>query len=668
MSIGDGGKFLMFKLKVFLRKKQLSEIHLNDNQDYIAGRREDAEIVLESFKGISRDHFRINSNGEFCAVEVLSKYGKVYFNGEESQSFVLNPQDSFTLDQYEFILVQEQSQKQLDVSPQNILSDTSVPATLDSEVGSEKTTVEFTPQVVYIKVMDSKLMIPKELLRLESGEVWTAGRDSSNQIVIEDQKVSRKQFEVSRKGQQYFINDLGSVNGTHVNGSALTPHQPLLLKSGDAISVLDNLFYFELHDPQFKNKLETLKQIQPYQAQEIQSQDYFTQEQRANELQVMQNNLPPQIQMSHQANGDLIITQQNNKNKRTQFIRIFIAIIALVGLYFYMEEENKPAQKVPANSALLDPFSKLSIEQQNFIRQTYDLAHNYYTQGKYQLAQQEILKIKDLVPSFRDSQDIERLATEALLIQDEQRKAALKEKEMQEIEDKIQSQSQICSEKITENTTMEELDSCLDSIKQFNPQHVKILELKAIVEKNIAIKIAEREALEAKNAEVQKLVKLYKIADKIDSNKDPFKSMDAHQLVIKAKHPDPMGLKEKSRAKISSIKKRLNQQIKSFEENASKYYESQDLKNAILQLKKAKMIDPTNSDVDDRINQWTMDLKKQMMSIYQEGILEESFGNVEGTDGKMGAKEKWKKIIELDIPDGDYYKKSKIKLKKYGVE
>ena len=50
-----------------------------------------------------------------------------------------------------------------------------------------------------------------------------------------------------------------------------------------------------------------------------------------------------------------------------------------------------------------------------------------------------------------------------------------------------------------------------------------------------------------------------------------------------------------------------------------------------------------------------------MQTIYQESILEEGVGEVEA------AKVKWKKILEQSIPEEEYFKKAKIKLKKYGV-
>ena len=45
----------------------------------------------------------------------------------------------------------------------------------------------------------------------------------------------------------------------------------------------------------------------------------------------------------------------------------------------------------------------------------------------------------------------------------------------------------------------------------------------------------------------------------------------------------------------------------------------------------------------------------------------QNFGHVDGSESRPGAKDKWKKIIETDLEDGDYYRKAFIKLKKYGV-
>jgi hypothetical protein len=50
-----------------------------------------------------------------------------------------------------------------------------------------------------------------------------------------------------------------------------------------------------------------------------------------------------------------------------------------------------------------------------------------------------------------------------------------------------------------------------------------------------------------------------------------------------------------------------------------------------------------------------------MKALYSDSVLEENLGNIES------AKVKWKEILENDIDTGDYYKKAKSKMKKYGI-
>lgn len=45
------------------------------------------------------------------------------------------------------------------------------------------------------------------------------GRDASAQFVLEDTLVSRRHFQVVQEGGAWFVEDLGSTNGTMLNGS-----------------------------------------------------------------------------------------------------------------------------------------------------------------------------------------------------------------------------------------------------------------------------------------------------------------------------------------------------------------------------------------------------------------------------------------------------------------
>ena len=67
------------------------------------------------------------------------------------------------------------------------------------------------------------------------GETMTIGRGSDNQIILDDPQVSRSHARLTWQGNTYLLEDLGSVNGTWVNGARIK--SPVLLRPGDSIAV-----------------------------------------------------------------------------------------------------------------------------------------------------------------------------------------------------------------------------------------------------------------------------------------------------------------------------------------------------------------------------------------------------------------------------------------------
>ncbi len=66
------------------------------------------------------------------------------------------------------------------------------------------------------------------------GDQMTIGRDSTNEIVINDAEVSRRHSRLTFQGGKYVLEDLGSTNGTFVNGQRLAG--PRVLKPGEVVS------------------------------------------------------------------------------------------------------------------------------------------------------------------------------------------------------------------------------------------------------------------------------------------------------------------------------------------------------------------------------------------------------------------------------------------------
>jgi pSer/pThr/pTyr-binding forkhead associated (FHA) protein len=65
-------------------------------------------------------------------------------------------------------------------------------------------------------------------------QVVTIGRLPECAVVLDDPNVSRRHAQVRREGDAIFVVDLGSTNGTRVNGVTVREHR---LVPGDVISV-----------------------------------------------------------------------------------------------------------------------------------------------------------------------------------------------------------------------------------------------------------------------------------------------------------------------------------------------------------------------------------------------------------------------------------------------
>lgn len=76
--------------------------------------------------------------------------------------------------------------------------------------------------------------------------VVTIGRHASNTIVVNDTQASSRHAELRPDGTSYMLIDLGSTNGTSVNGQPVAAHTPHILRGGDVITIGDTAMTVEL--------------------------------------------------------------------------------------------------------------------------------------------------------------------------------------------------------------------------------------------------------------------------------------------------------------------------------------------------------------------------------------------------------------------------------------
>jgi len=84
-----------------------------------------------------------------------------------------------------------------------------------------------------------ELVSPPEfmLTQAETKIGRNTAKEPGNDIAVQDKEVSRAHARITRRNQQYFIQDLNSTMGTQINGIKLQPSQETALKHNDEITV-----------------------------------------------------------------------------------------------------------------------------------------------------------------------------------------------------------------------------------------------------------------------------------------------------------------------------------------------------------------------------------------------------------------------------------------------
>ena len=131
--------------------------------------------------------------------------------------------------------------------------------TTEEEIFSAPTEVlppsSFLPKLIVIKGERSgqEIAINKESMSI--------GRDLKADIKIRDTSVSKRHAVLFLKGDEVYIKDLNSANGTYVNGEKILPNKEIALKNGDKIEIGKNQYEFEsiaLEEKEFGAETEIL--------------------------------------------------------------------------------------------------------------------------------------------------------------------------------------------------------------------------------------------------------------------------------------------------------------------------------------------------------------------------------------------------------------------------
>jgi tetratricopeptide (TPR) repeat protein len=443
--------------------------------------------------------------------------------------------------------------------------------------------------------------------------------------------------------------------------------QSVILCSGDELEIGKVRMTFEIRDPNFEKQIQTLPQER--------SEDFpIVNEGFALATQDGFGGAYPMTADGALAQPKIVYGSEPfalpagaapSNNQRTKHIRMAIAALAVVLVYTLLFHDDKGANPVDGQPTAEDPktddpLAGMPDEKKRQLEMTYQVAKDLYTRGRFESALFEITKIHEVTPNYKDSKEIANLAQDGINRKREIESLEEEKRLAQERTTKIESGVRACRNLMRQTSALDQLQVCLQPVLELDPGNA---EAQQILD---SLRMAEDQAKQKldHNRKAQDRIRagqeLFQRAEALRVKGDFEKATEAYGRHIASTNPDPMNLKEKSKQAVQKIRDDFKSKVDGLVREAQSEYGNKSRKTAFSKLNQALNLDPDHVEGRALKGKIVAELYKEMKVLYSDSVLEESMGNVEQ------AKEKWKQILETDVPSGEYFNKAKVKMKKYG--
>ncbi len=645
----------MAALVILLNGETVHKIDLDPNKEYLFGRSQACDVVLKDYPGISRQHLKLHFVHPFWVAELTSKLGTLEHKNERIESINLDHELIFSIPPYSFQFFQEEpsvSHQSVGIVPLDQESFQNKQEPISAEDLDQFTAIQ-TRAFQATLTLSSPQLSSSRSIRLE-GTQWTVGRDKNCDLVVPDNRISRRQFEISKVNEEYYIKDLESSNGTNLNGTKIEPNELIRMSSGDTISTLDNVFSFEIKDLNFDSRVElpANQLIIPQSNQLAQSQqDFYSASNMGIEYpNVRHDSIAPYPSPRH---------RKTKKGAKDRVLTLVIVLIIGVIVYQIFNEPN-PKKEIAKDSK--DPFDRLSAKDQLIVMDTHALAKKLFTQGKFELAKSEIDKIHQLIASYKDSREIEGHCNRAIEIRQLQTQNLRAKEEQERLRIEMNEVLSKCKSMASSTRSLEEIESCLSLVLEKDPGNIEASHILETVEMNLEkIRLAEMNERNRQEQLIQSKREFQSAENLLEAQKY-HEARSAFSKYIRSQIPDAGGYKARAKRHIASIDSLLENRISEGLSSAQSYFEKGQLKEAIIAADDVLKVDSNQKKALEIRSQSSSKLNIILKEFYEDSILQESIGNVDE------AKTIWKKIKDLDLETGDYYNKAKKKLSLYGVK
>ncbi len=505
---------------------------------------------------------------------------------------------------------------------------------------------------------------------LEKDEV-SIGRSEECDIVLNDRLSSRKNSIIRKVGMSFVIQDLGSGNGTIVNGSRVSNHE---LSSDDVIKIGDVEFSFQATNTDYQEKqAEFLKTKEPTRAT-LSIQSPHTRQTNglgmggalpsSNEMNPF--NVPPisytgipGVQTEPQKPATLV----DRFKKLTTIQKILVGGVLVLILLLGTQEDKGTAGKGAKNGVIKtenEEFKNLTKDKKQFVVNTYKLANDLIKGAEYEKAIIELNKLHEVLPGgYKDSKDLLEMAKQQLEIE----RSRAEEKRRKEEQDKIRKEVAELVAKANElygQSKFDDVRLILTQIFERDPENPDALRLKQQMDEKLELEKRKQQEEENNKLTRQKLLDLLAQGRALLKRQKYFDVMDLMDQAPSTGSTDSKLLAQAKALKQAAIKGLANK-VRPFLDKGYKALESGDYLTARDSFMKVLRFDPFNLRAKSGLAKVRDELEKRSKVIYADAVIREYASDLEG------ARAKYEECLRQSMPYDKYYLRCQSKLKRYDI-
>ena len=715
------------RLEVFQHGQLLQEVSLQNSELWI-GRDDSCKIKLDD-RSISRKHALIRSSQKGgLEFEKVSEFGWVKLNGQNSTQSKLKAGDRLELGTYEIRVTSDSQAVPIPAAPVTVKvaevpeiqevgiqmdsSDSSdQPQDQQFSVSESEPAFEMNPEIETVPVESAGVSINefedsssdgatriftasenvKPILNFGGGNQYeigdseiAIGRSQQCHVVLEDKRSSRKHSLIKKDQDKYLITDLGSANGTLVNGDRINGQQEL--HSGDEIQIGDTKFTFEMVQADYEaKKLEFISvpmpEIQMAPADLMPSSHSLHQDapmQAAfggESIGTSQESVAPSFEAPPEKKKSIIGKMLDRYRTMNTKQQIIYGIVVLAAIYLLMEDEpeetkvklntgapkkaqvQKKDEKKAGGSATT--FEMLTPEQKHYIDAQYQLSFDLYKNREYDNCLLELEKIFSYLQDYKNAREIQAFAKEGkrkMEAQEEERKRKEQERQAQlKLQSLIEQIGHLMDQK-----KYKEAESLFPEIELLQPENVAISEWRKQI-------IAETEKIEKEKEAKRALEELHKKslidfqrAVELEKEKKYYEVLDQLDEILTRGIQD-QGIIKKIKEEIVKVEQMISSERDPLLAQGKQLEQEGKLSDAYRAYLKAKEADPMDEEAPAGMKRIKGVLTDKAKHIYTEGVFAESYGDFEM------AEKKYREVLEVVPKEDDYYEKAESRLKKITV-